>query len=83
MADLGSILRDNTGVYVVAEVTGRENRKAIDFSVRYVSSNYDIATWLSGRCKAEDIIIIPPFTNKETAITQAGEVAAFFRALYG
>lgn len=70
-------------LYVVAEVTKREAGKAVDFEALLKTSNYDIATALSGRYADRDVIIIPPFGTKENPDIAPGEVAGFLNAFYG
>lgn len=83
--ELNSVLHNNKGLYVIAEVTARQDNRAISFSQLLLAGSYEIAVKLSRQCKnkSEDIIIIPPFTRQENNSISPEATASFFRAYYG
>lgn len=79
---LGDILESNKQLYVIAEVKLRENYKAVSFEPLLVAGSYEMALKLYTYCKADDLIIIPPFTEKEDGKISPGAVATFYQSYY-
>lgn len=81
--ELNNVLESNKELYVIAEVKKRENNKAVRFESMLVAGSYEVAMKLSRQCKADDIIIIPPFTRREQKSISPEATASFYRAYYG